>query len=98
MIERGILLLSPAHGRVAAEGAVGGDQEVDVVPPLRVLGEHAAAAVLDVVGVRADGEDIHTESAFSRLGKRLGGRVPKRLRRPRVPRAQDGESLIAVDQ
>src|SRR2546426_3774088 len=58
--QRRVLLLAAAHGAVAAQGAVGGHEQVDGVAFLRVLGEHPTAAELDVVGVGADGEDVHS--------------------------------------
>src|SRR5262245_31322986 len=58
----GLLLFALPHGGVPAQRAVGGDEQIDVVAPLRVEGERAAAAILDVVRVRTDGEDVHATS------------------------------------
>src|SRR5207249_4845735 len=77
--------MSVAHLGVAAERPVGGDEHIDGVASLGVLGEHAAAAVLDVVGMGAEGEDVH----LFRLGREA---------RPRAPLTENAEGLIAVNQ
>jgi len=53
--QRGVVLLATPHRGAAAHRPVGGDVEIDVVAPLGVLRQHAAAPVLDVVRVCADG-------------------------------------------
>src|SRR2546428_1394508 len=82
---RRVLLLPPTHLGIAAERAVGGDEHVNGVAPLRILGQHAAAAVLDVVGMRAEGENVH----LVRLGREAG---------PRASPTENAEGLIAVHQ
>ena len=80
-------LLAAAHARLTAEATVGGDEEVHGVAPLRVLREHAATAVLDVVRMRADGQDVH--------GLRRG---QLGLTGPGIAAAEDGQARIAVRQ
>src|SRR6266516_4286966 len=48
---------------VASDAALGGDQHEDDVPALHVLREHPSATVLDVVGMGADREDVHSATS-----------------------------------
>jgi len=72
------------HLGIAAERAVPRHETCTPNARLRVLGEHAAAAVFDVVGVRAESEDI------TYLGSGEGG--------TRCFPQREYEGLIAVHQ
>jgi hypothetical protein len=59
VVSRGPRLLEASRNRVAAGGTVRHDDDLDVMAGPRSADEEAAAADLDVVRVRGNGDDAH---------------------------------------